>query len=104
MPIPSRPPAYRTKFPKRCRDPHKPVDERGWREFSSALHYQCGQFDDPSSYRELADRLAEIDREHGTAGNRLFYLATPPEVFPVIIRQLGAAGLNRPRDEAVCES
>jgi glucose-6-phosphate 1-dehydrogenase len=78
---------------------HKPVDERGWQEFSSALHYQCGQFDDPSSYRELADRLAEIDREHGTAGNRLFYLATPPEVFPVIIRQLGAAGLNRPRDE-----
>jgi glucose-6-phosphate 1-dehydrogenase len=80
---------------------HKPVDERAWQEFSAALHYQRGQFDDPSSYRQLADRLAQIDREHGTAGNRLFYLATPPEVFPVIIRQLGAAGLNRSRDEGV---
>src|SRR5207302_7496466 len=75
---------------------HKAVDERAWQEFSSALHYQRGQFDDPSSYRQLADRLAKIDGEHGTAGNRLFYLATPPEVFPVIIQQLGAAGLNRP--------
>jgi glucose-6-phosphate 1-dehydrogenase len=51
---------------------HKPVDERAWQEFSAALHYQRGQFDDPSSYRQLADRLAQIDREHGTAGNRLF--------------------------------
>src|SRR5438876_4271846 len=78
---------------------HKAVDEPAWQEFSSALHYQRGQFDDPSSYRELADRLAKIDGEHGTAGNRLFYLATPPEVFPVILQQLGAAGLNRPRGD-----
>jgi len=78
---------------------HKAVDEPAWQEFSSALHYQRGQFDDPSSYRELADRLAKIDGEHGMAGNRLFYLATPPEVFPVILQQLGAAGLNRPRGD-----
>jgi glucose-6-phosphate 1-dehydrogenase len=75
---------------------HAPVDERVWRTFSPSLHYVSGQFDDPSSYMKLAARLEEIDSEHGTRGNRLFYLATPPELFPVIVRQLGAAGLNRP--------
>jgi len=78
---------------------HTPIDEQAWTRFSSALHYQSGQFDDPASYHELAERLAEIDREHGTQGNRLFYLATPPELFPVIIDQLGAVGLNKSSNE-----
>src|ERR1700716_2977987 len=73
---------------------HTPIDEQGWARVILALHYQSGQFDDPASYHQLAKRLAEIDREHGTQGNRLFYLATPPELFPVIIDQLGSAGLN----------
>jgi glucose-6-phosphate 1-dehydrogenase len=41
----------------------------------------------------LAQRLAQIDEQNGTQGNRLFYLATPPESYEDIIRQLGAAGL-----------
>ena len=54
-----------------------------------------GEFDDPEGYRRLAALLGELDREAGTAGNRLFYLATPPDQFGVIVRQLGAAGLSR---------
>src|SRR5205823_4406011 len=50
-------------------------------------------FDDPAGYEALARRLAELDEQRGTGGNRLFYLATPPESYPVIIRSLGAAGL-----------
>jgi glucose-6-phosphate 1-dehydrogenase len=74
---------------------HTPIDEQAWSRFGSALHYHSGQFDDPASYAELATRLSEVDREHGTLGNRLFYLATPPELFPVIICKLGELGLNR---------
>src|SRR5205814_3890701 len=29
-------------------------------------------------------------------GNRLFYLSTPPEVYPDIVEQLGRAGLSKP--------
>ena len=47
----------------------------------------------------LAARLAELDRERGTQGNRIFYLATPPELFPGIIAQLGAVGLKGPSSE-----
>jgi glucose-6-phosphate 1-dehydrogenase len=75
---------------------HTPISAATWRKFSQALHYQPGHFDDPASYRRLGQRLDDIDRAHATQGNRLFYLATPPDLFPVIIGQLGESGLNRP--------
>src|SRR5918996_859652 len=57
------------------------VPEAAWQEFSTALHYIAGQFDDPSSYQELRDLLTQLDAAHQTQGNRVFYLATPPELF-----------------------
>jgi glucose-6-phosphate 1-dehydrogenase len=57
--------------------------------------YVQGQFDDPDGYRRLAKTLDTLDREGGAGGNRMFYLATPPSQFPVIVEQLGAAGLAR---------
>jgi glucose-6-phosphate 1-dehydrogenase len=42
---------------------------------------------------ELARRLDRIDRDRGTAGNRLFYLAVPPNLYPGIVNQLDRAGL-----------
>jgi glucose-6-phosphate 1-dehydrogenase len=57
--------------------------------------YLQGDFDDLQAYQRLADLLAELDEQQGTAGNRIFYLATPPSLFPVIIEKLGAAGLAR---------
>ncbi len=74
---------------------HKRLSEKAWREFSAMLFYQPGRFDDPASYHALNERLRAIDDERGTSGNRLFYLATPPEVFPTIIGRLGQSGLNR---------
>ena len=60
-----------------------------------APRYVRGQFDEPAGYRRLAAALDELDREGGTRGNRMFYLATPPSQFPVIVEQLGKAGLAR---------
>ncbi len=65
-------------------------------DFLKQLQYFTGDYDDPESYRRLARRLEELDREGQLAGNRLFYLATPPDVYPHIIQQLGSAGLARP--------
>jgi glucose-6-phosphate 1-dehydrogenase len=66
-----------------------------WASFAEGLFYHRSSFDDPSGYQGLAERLAAIDGERGTGGNRVFYLATPPESYAEIIRQLGEAGLNR---------
>ena len=42
------------------------------------------------------ERLAELEAAKKLCGNRLFYLSTPPEVYPDIVEQLGRAGLARP--------
>ena len=41
-------------------------------------------------------RLSELEAAKKLCGNRLFYLSTPPEVYPDIVEQLGRAGLARP--------
>jgi glucose-6-phosphate 1-dehydrogenase len=69
-----------------------PVDARVWGAFLDGLHYVRGDFDDPGTYRRLAERLEEAEREHGTRGNALFYLATPPGEFGPVAGQLAQAG------------
>ena len=71
------------------------LEPSAWEEFSRRLFYTPGDYDDPQTYRDLGARLETWDREDGTAGNRLFYLAIPPELYPVVVGHLGEAGLNR---------
>ena len=66
-----------------------------WPRFADRHTYLAGDYDDPQTYRRLAQRLAQLDDQAGTQGNRLFYLATPPVLYPRIVEQLGRAGLNR---------
>jgi glucose-6-phosphate 1-dehydrogenase len=65
-----------------------------WPRFAERHSYLAGSYDDPQTYRHLDQRLAQLDAEFGTGGNALFYLATPPVLYPVIIEHLGRAGLN----------
>ncbi|MGH9688439.1 MAG: glucose-6-phosphate dehydrogenase, partial [Candidatus Acidiferrales bacterium] len=69
------------------------------RDFLQHLHYFNGNYDEPESYQRLAKRLEDIDREADLGGNRLFYLATPPSVYPRIVEQLGRSGLAKPKDD-----
>jgi glucose-6-phosphate 1-dehydrogenase len=73
-----------------------PIDPKKWSEFASNLYYSTGDYGDQNAYAQLAKRLAEIDAGKQLGGNRLFYLSTPPEVYPDIVEQLGRAGLARP--------
>jgi glucose-6-phosphate 1-dehydrogenase len=71
------------------------VQDDIWRGFAEGISYVRSSFDDPAGYQALTKRLEELDEHRGTGGNRLFYLSTPPESYNEIIKQLGAAGLNR---------
>src|SRR5439155_928376 len=51
-------------------------------------------FSDPASFDRLVQRLQRVEREQGTRGNALFYLATHATDFPEIISQLGRVGLD----------
>ena len=73
-----------------------PIDPQKWSDFAANLSYTAGDYSDPDSYVRLVGRLAELEAAKKLCGNRLFYLSTPPEVYPDIVEQLGRAGLARP--------
>jgi glucose-6-phosphate 1-dehydrogenase len=58
------------------------------------VRYVAGTFDEARVYEELAEVLHSFDERHGEPLNRVFYLSTAPEFFPVICAALGRAGLN----------
>jgi glucose-6-phosphate 1-dehydrogenase len=74
----------------------RPLDENRWKRLAEGITYVSTDTVDVEGYRRLAEHLARVDLERRTSGNRLFYLATPPSAFPVIVERLGDVGLNRP--------
>ena len=74
-----------------------PIDPNQWKEFAANLHYQAGEYGSADDYKKLLRHLEDLDSQKDLGGNRLFYLSTPPEVYPHIVRQLGAAGLAKPQ-------
>jgi glucose-6-phosphate 1-dehydrogenase len=59
------------------------------------VRYVQGDFDAESVYTELTRTLKEFDEEAGRRLNRVFYLSTAPEFFPLIAGKLGDVGLAR---------
>jgi glucose-6-phosphate 1-dehydrogenase len=77
-----------------------PDFEELWAQFANRLVFTPGTFDDPVAYRKLKQTLEELDRTHGTRGNRVYYLAVAPEFFSTIINHLGTADLICPWQQA----
>ncbi|MGH7862583.1 MAG: glucose-6-phosphate dehydrogenase, partial [Candidatus Dormibacteraceae bacterium] len=74
----------------------RPAQPAVWETFAQGVHYLQSDFSDPTGYQNLGRLLDQLDRERGTAGHRVFYLATPPSAYSEIIQQLGASGLAHP--------
>ncbi len=64
-------------------------DDVEW--FLQRAHYLSGKFEDAATFAALGKHVT---------GNALFYLATPPSEFSVIIQQLGKADLVTEADDA----
>jgi glucose-6-phosphate 1-dehydrogenase len=61
-----------------------------WEQFSAMILYFQGNLDVPDDYERLKGFLEPY--EHGSA-NRLYYLATAPEHYPLCVEYLGKAGM-----------
>ncbi|HEY8298164.1 MAG TPA: glucose-6-phosphate dehydrogenase [Candidatus Baltobacteraceae bacterium] len=70
-----------------------------WNDMAKRISYMAADFSDTSHFEALKKRLDESAEQLGTGGNVLFYLATPPAVFPQIIDQLKRAKLD-PKNNA----
>ena len=60
-----------------------------WELLASGMRYVAMDFADEEREDGLAKTLTELDVEHGTRGNRVYYLATPPAAFETVVRAVG---------------
>jgi glucose-6-phosphate 1-dehydrogenase len=70
-------------------------------DFIGKISYHAMNFDDDNGYATLKSLLDQFDRDAGTRGNRLFYLATAPEYFADIVHRLGTHNMAKPEVGAV---
>jgi glucose-6-phosphate 1-dehydrogenase len=77
-----------TRFSRRRPDP------RVLDGLLAEMRYIAGGFDDDLVYSRLGKALSEFDERAGQPLNRVFYLSTAPQFFPVIAGEIGDADLN----------
>ena len=65
-------------------------------DLPSSVTYVPGDFNDAALYQKLKSSLEAVEGKRQRQRNRIFYLATPPEADPTIVKHLGESGLARP--------
>ncbi len=74
-----------------------PVESAGaWEQLVQRFRYVAGDYGDEATFAKLAAILAELDKDQGTGGNRVYYLATIPALFGPVAQALAAHGCNEP--------
>ena len=67
-----------------------------WVELAKHFHYLAGDYSEDSTFTVIEEALEDADDSAGTAGNRMYYLATVPSLFGSVAEGLRAHGLNEP--------
>jgi glucose-6-phosphate 1-dehydrogenase len=70
-----------------------------WSSLVKGFRYVAGEYAEPETFDRLKEVLEDVDRQRGTSGNRLYYLATVPTVFADVARALGEHGLATPESD-----
>jgi len=69
---------------------------KAWAELVQSFRYVSGEYAATETFDSLRRVLAEVDQAQGTSGNRVYYLATVPEMFGPVAEALAKEGCNRP--------
>ncbi len=77
----------------------RPVDEAIWDSFAKRLFYVQGEFQDPKAYERVKEKAAACDRERGTEGRRIYYLAVAPSFFATVSEMLAKHGMVNDPEE-----
>jgi glucose-6-phosphate 1-dehydrogenase len=87
--------SFREKCRKDLADGGIPQEQIAQTVSDKRIFYQAIGKGTPEDYKKLGQRIEQIEKDNGLPGNRVFYLALPPRVFPLAIAGLGGAGLNK---------
>jgi glucose-6-phosphate 1-dehydrogenase len=69
-----------------------------WRSLVQRFRYVAGEYAATETFDRLKGLLAEADHRYGTAGNRVYYLATIPSAFAMVAEALAKEGCSVPGD------
>lgn len=70
-------------------------DDHVWSDFQEHLFYTKIDYNLPDSYRALRKKIVDLEKKYDTGGNRIFYLAIPPEVYESVTDKIGSVGLSK---------
>jgi glucose-6-phosphate 1-dehydrogenase len=71
----------------------RPVDDAIAKRLLECVTSIAADPGDPASFDRMREQIERLEANRSTGGNRLFYLATPPNAFAPISRELGRTGL-----------
>jgi glucose-6-phosphate 1-dehydrogenase len=60
-----------------------------WQSLAAGVRYVSTEFDDDAGEDRVGEALQQLDEERGTGGNRIHYLAVPPQAFETVVREIG---------------
>ena len=78
----------------------RPVDDAVAKRLLECVTCIAADPGDPASFDQMREQLENLEAKRSTGGNRLFYLATPPDAFAPISRELGRTGLLKEENGA----
>ncbi len=78
----------------------QPLDEAHWADFSRSLFFVPGSFNESRAYEQLKAALESIDQQFGIPAARVYYLSIPPDLVPICIQHLKAAGMVSDPEES----
>src|SRR5512132_1379812 len=64
-------------------------DQDVWDRLAQATRYVSVDFANRSEDDKTVQLMNELDEKHGTRGNRVYYLAIPPQAMPMVVKELG---------------
>ena len=60
-----------------------------WNRLAAGMHYVSTDFASEGGESRVMELLEQLDKERGTRGNRVYYLAVPPEAIRTVVDKLG---------------
>lgn len=69
-------------------------ETKEWVTFTEHIHYQQGMFDESEKYDELCERMQTFEKKNNSQTIKLYYLATPPDNYEMILQNLSDSQLS----------
>ena len=70
------------------------IDEDAWKRLADKMTYIDGDITKPEVYERLRGLLDKAEKDNGTKGNVIFYLAVADQLFGAVVEELGKAKLT----------